>query len=125
MGTINNTTVTHKGVKFLIGLEPDTDSSPDDADCYDDADKAEFAAGNWQYVGVIVTPIVGDIEWHDAQSGIWAVEYGHNGDVWTSTMDSIAQRAIDEGWCDEAADNLRKIATDVIAALSQYVNEPA
>jgi hypothetical protein len=77
MDIIDETTITRDGITYRVMVTPDYDSSPDDADCYSDSDKEAFKRGDWQYVGVIVRPVIAGQEFDAAEDSLWAVEYGH------------------------------------------------
>jgi hypothetical protein len=77
---------------------------------YGDLDRANFRAGDWEFVTVCVEPVIGGQTWPGAAFVIGSVEYGQNGNAWTVTADDIARRAVDDGWCNEALDALRKVA---------------
>src|SRR4051794_31827750 len=66
--------------EFTIELHPDYDSDPSESECYDEDDIARFRAGDWRYVGVIVTCVMADdgATVTVQSSGLWGVEWGLN-----------------------------------------------
>lgn len=75
---IEETTIKRDGITYRVMVVPDEDASIDDADCYTDGDKATYAAGDWQFVGVIVRPVIDGTEFSDAEDSLWSVQYGTN-----------------------------------------------
>jgi hypothetical protein len=122
MGEIDNFMVSHKGVTFRVDLDHDYDVRPDEFDCYSDRDMELWRNDEWQYVDVKVTPVVGGVDWEDAAFYLGGVNYG-DGDGWSVGVEDIKRRAVEEGWCDEAAGQLRKLAAGVIAALQSFTKE--
>lgn len=55
-------------------IVPDLDANPDEADCYDEADKAAWRRDEWSYVGTIVTASQHGVEL--GSSSLWGSEYG-------------------------------------------------
>lgn len=76
MDLIEERTITRDGISYRVMISPDCDSSPDDADCYSASDKAAFKRGDWQYVGVIVRPVIDGQEIDGAEDSLWSVEFG-------------------------------------------------
>lgn len=65
------------GLSYRFAIYADDHSSPDDADCYDARTTEAWRNFDWQYVGMIVTPIVdhvGDLD--DMSDSLWGLEYG-------------------------------------------------
>ena len=54
------------GLSWRVTVFPDYDVTPSDADCYTPSQVKAWEAGEWQYVGVVVTPVIADTEF-DAQ----------------------------------------------------------
>ncbi len=42
------------GVEYTARLEPDNDSRPEDADCYNDKQIKAFYKDEWNYCGVVI-----------------------------------------------------------------------
>jgi hypothetical protein len=63
-----------EGFEIRAAMVPDTDSTPDDADCYDESDKAAWRNGEWGYVGIIVSAWRAGVELGEAS--LWGTEYG-------------------------------------------------
>lgn len=69
--------VTVDGARYRVDLEPDTDATPDDADCYDDDAIQAWRDDLWRYVGVIVTPLdVPEDKQFELSDSLWGVDYG-------------------------------------------------
>lgn len=76
MDIIEERTITRDGIAYRVMVVPDYDSSTADADCYSPSDVAAFERGEWQYVGVIVRPVIDGTEVDAAEDSLWSVEYG-------------------------------------------------
>ncbi len=76
MDIIEETTIERDGITYRVILAPDSGSSPDDSECYSDAAKAAFRAGEWEYIGIIVRPVIDGQGVGDAEDSLWGVEYG-------------------------------------------------
>lgn len=75
-GFMSRFTIPECDTVFCVTLEPDSESHPSDADCYDDDAIAAYDNGDWRYVGVVVYPecdCCGNIDMSKAES-IWGVE---------------------------------------------------
>lgn len=90
-----------EGYQLRAYLEPDIDSTPDDADCYSDADKVAWWRDMWSYVTVVVEASRHGVTLSSA--ALSAVEYGNltgvkcdplNDDP--AGLDALAREAIDE-----------------------------
>jgi hypothetical protein len=73
------------GMRYRVALVPDYESSPDDYDGYPHGTREAFRRGEWQFVGVIVTPILDGPAEGMAGAGqfsgvtdasLWSVEWG-------------------------------------------------
>ena len=64
------------GLSYRIDIDPDYDSTPDDADCYTDSQKAAWSDGEWRYVGYTVTPVIDGDPIGSASDSLSGVEYG-------------------------------------------------
>ena len=79
MDTIDSWTTEQDGITYRIRLVDDQDANMDAAgqgDCYSPSDLAAHAAGDWTFVGVIVTPEVDGRPVEAAEDSLWSVEYG-------------------------------------------------
>lgn len=79
MDTIDSWTVDRDGITYQIQLVDDQDANQDAAgqgDCYSPSDLAAHAAGDWTFVGVIVTPVIGGRAVDGASDSLWSVEWG-------------------------------------------------
>ena len=79
MDTIDSWTVDRDGITYQIRLVDDQDANQDAAgqgDCYSPSDLAAHAAGDWTFVGVIVTPVIGGRAVDGASDSLWSVEWG-------------------------------------------------
>lgn len=72
-GYVDSWTVEQDGITYRVDLDPDTDSTPDDAECYSPSDIKAYRDDLWSYVGVTVTPLVAGA---GASAATWGVEYG-------------------------------------------------
>jgi hypothetical protein len=63
------------GFDLAATLEPDHDSTPYDAECYDAQDIEAWRAGDWSYVGTVVTASKAGIELGSAS--LWGSESGY------------------------------------------------
>lgn len=66
-----------KGPEFIsvhARMVEDTDSTPDDADCYDDITKEAWSNDGWRYVGVIVELEVLGVTF--GEDSLWGIEHG-------------------------------------------------
>jgi hypothetical protein len=63
--------VTVDGFEFVATVLSDSDSSPDDYDCYSDEDKRAWRNDEWRFVGVHVSAHKADVEL--AEASVWGV----------------------------------------------------
>ncbi len=64
------------GLSWRVTVFPDYDVTPSDADCYTPSQVKAWEAGEWQYVGVVVTPVIADTEFVSCDDSLWGLEYG-------------------------------------------------
>lgn len=76
MNNIESWTLTHGGIGYRVTLEEDHDSRPYDADCYSEEDIASWKRDEWEYVGVIVQPLIAGLDPEYFEASVWGVEYG-------------------------------------------------
>lgn len=74
-GTIESRVLRENEMFKITGyVVEDHDSSPDDADCYDEVSKIAFNLDEWRFVGLVVTVTMKGHELGEAS--LWAVEWG-------------------------------------------------
>ena len=71
------------GVTVTYEIWRDTDSTPEDAECYDPEDIAAWNKDEWHYYGVTVTATMGTFEAEESLGGIDA------GDYWESPANPL------------------------------------
>ncbi len=79
MNTIETLTVpddTVEGLTYRFDIVSDFESIPSDDESITSAQRAAWHADAWQYVGVIVTPIIADCDLDFASDALWGLEYG-------------------------------------------------
>ncbi|MEV4454454.1 hypothetical protein [Microbispora sp. NPDC049633] len=76
MNKIDSREITRDGITYRVDVYPDTDATPNDADCYSPADIAAWRRDDWHFVGVVVTPIVNGVEIGGADASLWGLQYG-------------------------------------------------
>lgn len=79
MDEIDSRVIERDGIRFRVAVHDDYDTSPGDFDCYTEAQKRAFRAGDWQFVFVTVTPVMDGLD--DGNPGylsdsLGGVEYG-------------------------------------------------
>jgi hypothetical protein len=120
MEIMDSTLITDEaGNTFRVDITPDDDTCPGEFDCYDEHDMEEYRVGNWRYVGVIVTPVVGGVAFEGESVSMWGVEYGRNGDSWYVGMDEITGEHPVPDMCAEVLGNVRRTAPAMIRDLSR------
>lgn len=95
------TTFTQDGWTVRVDTQPDTDSSPSDADCYTPAQIRAWYLDQWSYVGCVVTVSREGAELGSAS--LWGIESGYY--TYTTEDDTVTGR----GWVGpytEAVDDL-------------------
>ena len=113
----------HNTITFRLTASDDTDLHPStNGDCYSAEDINAFDAGTWQYVVVQLVPYIDGID-HDDTGFHWtlgSVEFGKLADIREITMGTLANRARDEGWCDEALEPVRQHAALIAGQTDRY-----
>lgn len=75
MDSIDSRVVELLGMKWNVNVYHDEDGTPYDADCYSREDIAAWKRGEWEYVGIEVTPV--DMPAGvDVGASLWAIEWG-------------------------------------------------
>lgn len=121
------TTIERDGIKYHVALYADYDSTPTDADCYSPSDVEAYNRGDWQYVGVVLTPDLPGIAGADLHDSLWAVEYGDmpaetepfqggQHEAWHVGMDEIVNTHPVPDMIAEVRANMRKLR-DTLSAL--------
>jgi hypothetical protein len=84
------------GIAWRVELVRDPGVTPDEYNCYSPEDIAAWRAGEWQYVGVIVTSVPSLVDGAgEVNASVWAVEYGSLRDV-EVTVDNIIEEFFDD-----------------------------
>lgn len=110
------------GFAIVAVIVPDTDSHPDDADCYAEADKQAWREGRWSYVGTIVTAFQHGVEL--GSSSLWGSEYGYS-PSWgkdISPLDGEGDEFVNgygPGLIAEAIAEAKEIASRISASITQ------
>jgi hypothetical protein len=104
------------GYRLTLTVHDDTDSRPDDVECFDPADIEAWREDRWRYVGIEVA-VVDDDGTDLASYAVWGFELG---DYWPmSTEAQIWAHATDGGVVDEAlhlaTERLERRATKAVA----------
>lgn len=82
---LDSWTTEQDGITYQVALYADDDSNQDPAGCSDNYEAADLDAhkrGDWEFVGVVVTPLVDGQTVEAAQDSLWGVEYGSNPGRW-------------------------------------------
>src|SRR6516225_4657969 len=112
MDAIDNKTIQHNGFDIRIDVLPYSDSTPYDADCYDDADIEAWRNDEWFYVGYIYTATLDGIELGSAS--IWGSEWDFPGGI--DSIDGwIAENYYHSDLLAEATDEARATLTKLAA----------
>lgn len=69
---------TAEGFDFVARLEYDTDSNPEDADCYSPEDVQRWKNDKWFYVGVVLSVSRNGVELSDHAASLWGIECNFN-----------------------------------------------
>ena len=87
------------GYRLTLTVHDDTDSRPDDVECFDPEDIEAWREDRWRYVGIEVAVVDDDGE-ELASYAVWGFELG---DYWPMSTDAqIWAHATDGGVVDEA-----------------------
>ena len=89
MSTIESKTIERDGFTVTLEMVEDTDSTPFDADCYDESDIEAWRNDEWRYVGFVYTASREGVDLGEAS--IWGTEWNFPG----GTMDGI------DAWIEE------------------------
>jgi hypothetical protein len=75
------------GFHIAARIVPDTDTRPDDYECYTDEQTEAWKRAEWSYVGTIVTASKAGVAL--GESSIWGSEHGYvnDGSGWISPLD--------------------------------------
>jgi hypothetical protein len=85
MDKLDSWDIDRDGITYQVALYSDDDSNRDpvnEGDNYTAEDVAAHDRGDWQFVGVVVTPLVGGQVVEAAADSLWSVEYGSNPGRW-------------------------------------------
>jgi hypothetical protein len=108
MDVIESTRVEQDGITYKVLLAADEDTSIEDADGYNDEDRAAYERDDWGFVGVIVQPVIDGVVSEDAEDSLWGVQYGHSAE-WDSGLDYLVSTYPVPSMISEVRHNLRKL----------------
>jgi hypothetical protein len=80
--------VTVGGRDYHVELCQDTDSSLEDAECWNDEDIRAYKAGDWSFIGIIVTLLDDDGGETQFSDSLWGVQYGYTAE-WDAGLDRL------------------------------------
>ena len=85
--------------RVVATIHDDSSTRPTDFDCYDEGMIKAWNAGEWHYVGLVLSVWVDDVELCD-QIGLWGIDANFpgsdNGNL-TTLANEMLPEAIDEG----------------------------
>lgn len=114
------------GLTVRVDLYSDYDANANPAgegDVYDADMVAAHARGDWEFVGVVVTPVIGEQEIGAATDSLWSVEYGYydgwrSGHLPSGRIDRAQlERYPIPGMISEVRGNLARVTPGLITAL--------
>lgn len=70
------------GYTMRFELFDDTDEHPGRYDCYTEEQRQDWLKDNWQFVGVVVTPMRKGLIYAMAEQRLWGVHYGYLAGQW-------------------------------------------
>jgi hypothetical protein len=106
-------TVERDGIRYRVDIDPDTDTTPSDFDCYGPHDVAAFHTEAWCYVTVTVTL---NCDHLDISERVTGVEYGSLDDI-----DITIDHLID----DHPVTEMIRACEATFNRLRQQLNQPA
>lgn len=98
---------------FRVVVSHDTDTRPDEFDCFDAADMAGWKADAWQFVVITVTPFLEGMTFDGAAEVLGGVTWGHIGGRWLDKEYAMNSHPVPEMIRDAAtaADEIRRKLT--------------
>ena len=69
---------TAEGFDIVARLEYDTDSNPEDVDCYSPEDVERWRNDEWFYVGVVLSVSRNGVELSDHAASLWGIDCNFN-----------------------------------------------
>jgi hypothetical protein len=118
------------GISYRIDILADHDASPADyglypQSCYTASQYEAWQHNEWCYVGVVVTPVIGGMEFSDCSESLWAVEFG---DYLITDENGRPEKRVDLGMNSiindhPVPDMLEEVRGHLAARLSTLVND--
>lgn len=81
---------TAEGFDIVARLEYDTDTRPEDSDCYDTEDIERWRNDEWFYVGVVLSVSRNGVELSDYAASLWGIECNFS-DTSNAYLSEVAQ----------------------------------
>ena len=69
---------TAEGFDIVARLEYDTDSNPEDVECYSPEDVQRWKNDDWFYVGVVLSVSCNGVELSDHAASLWGIDCNFN-----------------------------------------------
>lgn len=101
------------GFTIHATLHHDSDTSPEDYDCYSDSDKAAWSRDEWFFSGVVLSVEREGVTLSDHAASLWAIDANHP-DGTSTYLAEVANELLPEAM-DVARDTLRKLCACVDA----------
>ena len=122
------------GLAYSVEIVDDSDMSDVEGDGCTPRQISAFRRGDWQYVGVLVTPVIDGDPIETARVSLWGVEYGdylltdeHDNEVgrrWLGMDEIINEHPVPE-MLDEVKDNvLQQLGPKIDALRAVYLALP-
>jgi hypothetical protein len=103
------------GIEYTARLVHDWDFSPEECDCYSEADIEAWRNDEWHYFGVVISAEFGGVELGDHLASLWGIEgnFGRS-DTRNDYFLEVANELLPE-----AREEAEKVAAGLLNALKQ------